>query len=130
MKETLNIEERKPIWLVLSDFYLDTELQESDFRYIASKIIMSPYSFEQVKEINKYEVFPVLQPNLLSVAGEWAGFNEAWLINSIKKSLSRRNIVRKIGLEVSYFTFKWMCKDYWKELEQSYDEIKSSSEYC
>jgi hypothetical protein len=78
MNETLNIEERKPIWIALSDFYLDTELQESDFRHIAFKIIESPYSLEEVKEINKYEIFPVLQPNLMSVAGEWAGFPENW----------------------------------------------------
>ncbi len=94
MNDTLNIEERKPIWIVLSEFYLDTELQESDFRHIAFKIIESPYSIDKVKEINKYEVFPVLQPNLLSVAGEWAGFDEEWLINSITDSLNMSTLFR------------------------------------
>ncbi len=125
MKDTLNIEERKPIWVALSDFYLDTELQESDFRYIASKIIESPYSFEEVREIDKYEVFPVLQPNLLNVAGEWSGFDEEWLINSIIESLSKRNTVRKIAIESLHLTLKWMCNDYWEKLELVYNEIKS-----
>lgn len=67
MNEVLNIEERKPIWIALSDFYLDTELQEATFRYIATKIAESPYSFKKVKEIDKYEIFPVLKNNSLSI---------------------------------------------------------------
>ena len=128
MNEILNIEGRKPIWIALSDFYLDTELQESDFRHIAFKIIESPYSFQKVKEINKYEIFPVLQANLMSVAGEWAGFQEEWLINSIKESLAKRNTVKKIGIESSYLTLKWMCKDYWEKLEKVYNELKLNPE--
>jgi hypothetical protein len=126
MKQALNIEERKPIWLALAGFYLDTELQESDFKHIANTIMESPYSLEKVKEINKYEIFPVLQPNLLSVAGEWAAFDEAWLINSIQESLSKRNTIKKIVIEGLYLILKWMCADYWEKLEKVYNELKSN----
>jgi len=125
MKKQINIEERKPIWIALSEFYLDTELQEHDFRYIAEKIIESPYNFEEVKQINKYEVFPILQSNLLSVVGEWSGFNEEWLIKSIVKSLNKRNVVNKLAIKSSYLTLKWMCKDYWEELEKTYNQLKN-----
>jgi hypothetical protein len=119
-KDDIKIEERKPIWIALSNFYLDTELQDSDFRHIALTILESPYSLEEVKEINKYEIFPVLQENLLSVAGEWSGFDEKWLITTILETSCKRNKIKKLGLEVSYFTFKWMCKDYWDKLEKAY----------
>jgi len=49
---------------------LDAELQESDYQHIAAIIIESPYSIKVVKKINKYEVFPILKMNLMSVAGE------------------------------------------------------------
>lgn len=124
MKELINIEERKPIWIALSEFYLDTELQELDFRYIASKIMESPYSLIKVKEINKYEVFPVLQPNLLDVAGVWAGFDEDWLVENIKNSLEKRSVIKKLKIESSYLTYKWMCKDYWEKLEKTYNQLK------
>lgn len=123
MKKTSNIDERKPIWLVLSEFYLDTELQESDFRRIAKKIIESPFTFKEVKKINKYEVFPVLQPNLMSVAGEWVGFNEEWLVKRIQNSLANRNYFEKIKIERDYLTLKWMCRDYWERLEKNYIEL-------
>lgn len=126
MKETFKIEERKPIWIALSDFYLDTELQESDFRDIATKIIESPYSIVEVKEIDKYEVFPVLRNNLMSVAGVWSGFDEKWLVERIQESLSKRNAVRKIAIEGAYLTNKWMNKRYWEKLELIYHEMKSA----
>ena len=52
MTAPLNIVERKPIWIALSEFYLDTELGDSDFRQIAFTILESPYSFNEVKIIN------------------------------------------------------------------------------
>jgi hypothetical protein len=124
----INIEERKPIWIALSGFYLDTELQKSDIRNIAVKIISSPYSLEEVKEINKYEVFPVLQRNLLSVAGEWVGFQEEWLINNIVGSLKKRTGIKKLGIESSWLIFKSMQKDYWMKLEKVYLELKTAQD--
>lgn len=122
----MNIEERKPIWLALSNFYLDTELQDADFRYMARKILESPYSFEKVKEIDKYEVFPVLQYNLMDVAGVWAGFKEKWLVDKIQQSLSKRTPAKKIEIEASYLALKWMNKDYWEKLKKVYNDIKSN----
>ncbi len=124
MEKNINIKERKPIWIALSEFYLDTKLQESNFRHIAFKIIESPYSLDKVKEINKYEIFPILQPNLLSVAGEWAGFDEEWLVKGITDSLKKRNAIKKLVIESSYLTFKWMHKGYWDKLEKVYNQIK------
>lgn len=122
------MDQRKLIWIALSHFYLDTELQESDFLHMAQKIIESPYSLEEVKEINKYEVFPVLQPNLLSVAGEWTGFNEEWLVNAIVASNEHRTAAKKLEIDAAYLVFNWMCKDYWKKLESALVLLKSKSD--
>lgn len=123
-ENTLN--QRIPIWIALSEFYLDTELEESDFNRIANRIIESPYSFEDVKKKNKYEIFPILQPNLLDVAGEWAGFDEVWLIDSIHKSIEKRNVIKKVIIEISYLFFKSMCKNYWINTEKAYNQIQSN----
>ena len=117
--------QRIPIWIALSEFYLDTELDESDFDRIANKIKASPYSFDEVKKINKYEVFPVLGYNLLDVAGEWAGFDETWLIDSILKSIEKKNLFKKIVVEITFLFFKSMCKDYWINLEKAFIKINN-----
>lgn len=126
MRVPFNIEHRKPIWIALSEFYLDTELQDSDFRHIALTITESPYSLDEVRKINKYEVFPILQTNLLSTAGVWAGFDEDWLLNKITSRLKNKTKLNDIGVEVSYQMFKWMTKRYWSKLEKTYNDIKAN----
>ncbi len=124
MTETFSIEDRKPIWIALSEFYLDTELQEVDFINIAMTIIESPYTLMEAKKINKYEVFPVLQANLLSTAGEWAGFDETWLLDKIMTRLKTKSKFSDIGVEISYQMFQWISRRYWNKLEKAYNDIK------
>jgi hypothetical protein len=125
--EAINIDDRKPIWIALSEFYLDTELEESDIKYIAETILKSPYSLEEVKEIDKYEVFPVLIPNLLSTAGNWAGFNEDWLLEKIQSYLKKNSSLNRMTTEIFYKLFQWIGNDYWKKLEVIYHELKLNS---
>ncbi|WP_299432068.1 hypothetical protein [uncultured Maribacter sp.] len=127
MSKTLNIEERKPIWIALSNFYLDTELEEYALKSIAKKIIESPYSLNKVKEINTYELFPVLHYNLISVAGVWTGFDEDWLTNSIIDSLSKRNKLKTIIIKAYFQINKRMFATYWEKLEKVYNTIKQDS---
>lgn len=120
MKIDLNIEERKPIWIALSDFYLDTELQDYDIKHIATAIRESPYTLEEVKEIDKQEIFPVLYSNLLYAAGAWTGFQEEWLIDKITEAINSSNRYRDFFLRIKYARLKWMYTDYWKKLEAEY----------
>ncbi|SHG02583.1 hypothetical protein [Chryseobacterium sp. OV279] len=124
MLKPSSIKERTPVWIALSDFYLDTELQDSDFRYIAKTILESPYTFEEVKTINTYEVFPVLQSNLLQPAGEWACFNEKWLIEAITAHIETKNRFKNLMIRISYEKYGWMQEDYWVRLETIYHEMR------
>ena len=69
------IEERLPVWEALSDFFLDTELENSDYQRIARVLAASPYSIQDTEDILKYELYPVLIWNLRSVTGERAEFD-------------------------------------------------------
>ena len=121
-----SIEHRKPVWVALSEFYLDTELQDSDLRHIAVTFLDSPYTLDEVKAINKYEVFPILQANLLSVAGVWAGFDEEWLVDKITTRLANRTKFKDFGVKVSYRMSKWMQETYWNRLIRIYDDLKAN----
>lgn len=123
MKLEINIEERQPIWIALSDLYVDTELQDYNFKNIASIIKKSNYSFEEVKQIDKKEIFPVLFYNLLSVAGNWTGFKEEWLVNEINNKIQRRNLFSSTFNRFTYLCFKGMNKERWKKLEKTYLEL-------
>lgn len=100
------LDARIPVWIALSDLYLDTDVTLS-YDYIVRTLIASPYSPDELHEMLMYDVHPVLYPNLLSMAGEWGGFEEAWLIERIlvvrKQPRWRRRFtqwfVRDIGVQ-------------------------------
>ncbi|KPA90164.1 MULTISPECIES: DUF7079 family protein [Pseudomonas] len=75
---------RLKIWQALSSLFLDTEIDPLTYDAIARAIRESGYSQEEVQRILWNEVFPVLQANLKCVAGEWAGWSDAWLVENLR----------------------------------------------
>ena len=122
LRKNFNIEKRRPIWIALSNFYLDTELQDYDVKHITAKIRESPYSLEEVKQINKTEVFPILYQNLLSVAGVWTGFQEEWLTDEITNYLEKTTRIKRIVNRIVYAGFNGMFKDLWNRIEEEYSK--------
>ena len=71
---------RHPVWIALAELYLDTGLGDDDLRRIAVVCATSGFSWAEIRQINYDEVAPALWPNLHSVAGEWAGWDETELL--------------------------------------------------
>lgn len=100
------IDARIPVWVALSDLYLDTDVTLAH-DYIARTLAASPFSLEALHEMLMYDVHPALYVNLMSVAGEWAGFDQAWLLERIeavrRQPRWRRRIshwfVRDVGVQ-------------------------------
>ena len=66
--------------------FLDTDTSLSR-QWRATQLATSPYSIEQLEFILVDEVYPVCKYNLLSVAGEWEGFDPEWLRTKILRRL-------------------------------------------
>jgi hypothetical protein len=105
-----DLERRRPVWNVLSELYLDTELDDRDHERIAAVLVASRYSAGQLEEILYRELHPVLHWNLLSVAGEWAGFDPDWLEEQILRRSRRR-------WRFAVIAGKWMVRGEWAVLE-------------
>lgn len=115
----LDIENRKPIWAALSEFYLDTELSGADFDRIAIIFKNSGLPAADIRQIDLLEVFPVLRPNLLSVAGVWDGFDEAWLFSECQKRYARRdNLLHRLNCRFWSIFFYRLRRHYWSQIEK------------
>jgi hypothetical protein len=77
---------RLKTWQALSSFFLDTEIDDLTYNYIARVVLETNYSPKEIHSILWNEVFPVLEANLRSVAGEWAGWTDEWLLEHISAS--------------------------------------------
>ena len=119
MLEAAELERRKPVWKALSEFYLDTELQASDYDFIAKVVSSSGFTLGELKAINRFEVFPFLINNLLSPAGVWTAFDESWLYEKCVKAYKKKDyaLVRLKNF-IAYSLFGGMMKKQWREIEK------------
>lgn len=83
-----DIEARRPVWWALSDLFLDTELDDFAYNYIARTCVDSHYSPKECAEILWHEVYPICIGNLFSMAGVWGAFNQEWLEHEIIRHVS------------------------------------------
>jgi hypothetical protein len=88
-------EYRIKLWRALSDLFLDTEISDRTYQYIARVVQEDGYTSEEAEHVLWQEVYPVLKANLRSVAGVWTGWSDDWLLANIKVSsnLAQRTAV-------------------------------------
>ena len=82
----MDTEARISLWRAFSEFFLDTEMDDATFKYVARVVRETGATREQAESILWNEVFPVLHGNLQSVAGEWVGWSREWLVANIRPS--------------------------------------------
>jgi hypothetical protein len=70
------VRRRLPVWVGLSELFRDTELQAEDLVMIASGIRQAGFTKVEAEAILTREVAPVFVSNLMSIAGEWAGWSD------------------------------------------------------
>ena len=80
---------RAAVWITLCDLYLDTQMTAHAHEHMAQTLAASPYSIEALHRILVDEVHPALHANLMQVAGEWAGFDEEWLVARVREVCAR-----------------------------------------
>lgn len=130
MLSSEEIEKRKPLWLAISDLWLDTEPVHSTRQMIVREMIASAYPLGEIECIYAQEVAPVVYSNLLSTTGIWSAFNADWLYGAIIKNLTAQ--------ESSFFYRTWvksapgrflmtkMVSDDWKKIIELYKSSKST----
>lgn len=77
-------EDRLPLWRAYSEFFLDTELDELSYAYVARAVLESGLGLEQAEAVLWNEVFPALHPNLRNHLGVWDGWSDAWLLAHLR----------------------------------------------
>ena len=91
------LERRRPVWSALSDLFLDTEVRPAH-AWRARVCARSGLDLPALRAIFDDELHPLLYSNLLSIAGEWAGFDDAWLEGAIVSRRARPGLAGLVDL--------------------------------
>lgn len=78
-----------PLLTALADLYLDTDALLA-VPHIARIIVEGGYTVEQVEAMLRWDVRPAFYTNLLSVAGEWAGWHPEFVRERVLAVTKRR----------------------------------------
>ena len=70
------IARRLPVWCAMACLFLDTEPTDGDYRAAAAAIGEAGFGAQEAQAIFLEEVAPAFAPNLLAIAGEWAGWSD------------------------------------------------------
>ncbi|WP_211464762.1 DUF7079 family protein [Collimonas silvisoli] len=115
MGNKLTDAEREKIWYVLSDVFVDSDV---DFPYIARNL--RSFDMEQIKEIFFREVAPICGVNLMTVIPPiWSGFSEDEVRQDIRGMLKKRedSFIFRVRNDVFVAFCRWYFRSYWKEVE-------------
>lgn len=118
------IAERLPVWEAISELWLDTEHEESDLEYIARRLAESGYSLDELEDIYRVEVAPVVHGNLRQVAGEWIGFGPEWLKDAVLRHLADPHH-RARALRRQATTTKFVAED-WQRVKRHITDLRDS----
>ena len=89
----------------------------------------SGFSLAALRDIYLLEVAPVVAPNLLSVAGVWAGFDERWLCAAIIHNLRRRpRYLRFLAwFPLTRRMMTYATEDHWTKLVERVERLRAKS---
>lgn len=79
---------RIEVWKAMADHFLDTETRH-DIPLTALRCVQAGLTMDEARDVWRYEVTPAVGLNLMLVAGEWAAWDEDWLVERIRRVRKR-----------------------------------------
>ena len=115
------IDDRRSVWLALSELYLDTELDGSRLDAIAAALATTSYSLMELDHIRTREVRPILWHSGSTPAGPWEAYDPEWLIAAIERRLARPRWLR--------WSFVWndVGGEPWADVAERIERLRAMS---
>ena len=121
-------EKKVALWRALSTLFLDTENDNSDYDYILRVIAEGDFSHSEAWSALENDVAPACAANLFCVAGEWAYFDEDWLLERIyAKRFNTDSKFYPLSKYLHGIFYRGHIKDEWCKIMSRHQETKQTS---
>ena len=108
---------RAQVWIAMADHFLDTETRH-DIPRTAFISIAAGFCPEEAHEIWQNEVSPAVSFNAWDVAGEWAGWDEHWLVTEIGRVRAKAKRRSKIHQWLRDHVYPQPLSEIWVAIER------------
>jgi hypothetical protein len=110
------VRRRAPVWVALSDLFLDTDV--SLFNERNARILReSKFHPLEVERILREEVGSVFYDNLLDIAGEWSGWPSEFVEKEVRDFLANPSMARAAQTLLSAAVVGSVLKNDWQNLK-------------
>lgn len=107
------------IYILLADLFLDSELTPHDARWLADAIQPTKFTVAEIEHKIKAHLFPVLYPNLVTATGQWAGFDEDWLLHKIDDARKKEgSYAHDIWINICWYIYGGVVASRWAAVKQ------------
>lgn len=111
-------ETEKSACITLSTLFLDTEMTPSTIDDMALSLHRLRIPVDQLDNMLRNDVFPILYPNLMTPAGVWDSFDEADLVNRVADRRSHPpGVVQKLGSSAAWTVLAWSVTSSWNQVK-------------
>jgi hypothetical protein len=113
-------QERIAIWLSMAEHFLDSDTSDQ-IPVTARLCVAAGLTIEQARGIWCHEVSPAVSFNLALVAGQWGAWDEAWLLERIRKLRAKpRGAIRRL------LDRRALRYEAWRSIERCMHELQVS----
>ncbi|KAK6347464.1 hypothetical protein TWF718_005306 [Orbilia javanica] len=101
----------------LSHLFLDTEITTEELNSITTSLRALNLPSPTLDRILRYDLFPILYPNIISVAGVWSGFDDYWLLSQVEsRRMTEPSRIRTVQDSAMWFLLSGAVKPLWSEI--------------
>lgn len=106
----------KKACMVLSELFLDSEPR---LDLLATNLEGLHMPLSSLDKILRYDLFPILYPNCLSVAGEWAGFDESQLLHEVEcQRTARPGFLKSSSHSIAWLAVGSLVTEPWEQIKE------------
>lgn len=105
---------RLPVWISLTDLFLDTEVTQHGYRRMAEVVHDAGYSVHEVRQILLHEVAPVFGSNLLTTVGEWEPWSDDFVEKKMRAWMARPRWAARLTAALAWR----LLRKHWEELQR------------
>lgn len=121
-------QQERQAYIILSELFLDTEHTPLELHYLSTSLRPLGIPAATLQHMLRHDLFPILYPNFLSIAGEWQGFDEDWLLQKVQDRRSGRGVARWMKLDgVVWYLMGHMVQSLWDKVKEGLNDGSNAS---